>query len=865
MSPLPGVLPSLAVEPQPAPTRSGRAPTLEQPAAPTSPLTGRSLPVYVALTLAAVAGNYFATPLVFGLDFVFGSIFSLLVVQLYGPAWGTASAAIAASYTYFLWGQPWAAAVLTAEAAVVGLLAPRLRQNVLLADGLFWLLVGMPLIALFYGGVMETGPAPTLLVMLKQSVNGICNALVASLLLTHTRLRSLAGAGARANVPLRQVVFELLVAAALLPLLVMVVAGTRQDLHKLEGDLLARLDQTTDSLASRIGNWRERHVRAIAMLGQSAGESHLPLVELQREVELLHRSSPELGTVYVADAGGTITAIDPRFDADGLFQLGTSIIDRPWLVAVRTTQRPVVSNVHRGRRGRREPIVAIAAPVMRAGSFSGFAVGTLDLKRMHGLLALYAPTPASSLTLADDHGVVIASTMPSLLPLAPYHSGGDVRRLGHGRYHRFPEPASESAINRWRTSLYGREVEIGEPLAVGPWHLRVELPVAPLQQFLQVRYLQAFAGMLVVCVLALLGSAAASSLLARPLARLAEATTGLPERLASGELPAWPRSRVTEVDSLARNFRRTAGALEERFHELTSTSKALRERSVELAAANRELQSEVGERRRAEWALRLLAESGSALAASRTADDARARCPRLCPGSRRLDGRPARYGAARRRGWPSPTGRGRSSRDCSSGRGRRRRCSSMRTASISRCCCPIRWSGRPPVATAWAPCCGTSAAAARCCCRYGRAARPSAPWCWCAAAGTASIARRWASPRSSRAAPPSPSTTLRSMPSCARPTAARTSSWPCSPTSCAIRWRRSATRAATCCARQATTRADAAGAGDDRAPGRATWRGWSTTCSTSRASRRGQDRAAPRARSTLGGVVAQRGRDHAAR
>ena len=601
------------MEPQPATARSGRAPTVEQPAAPTSPLSGRSLPVYVALTLAAVAGNYFATPLVFGLDFVFGSIFSLLVVQLYGPAWGTASAAIAASYTYFLWGQPWAAVVLTAEAAVVGLLAPRLRQNVLLADGLFWLLVGMPLIVLFYGGVMDTGPAATVLVMLKQSVNGICNALLASLLLTHTRLRALAGAGPRANVPLRQVVFELLVAAALLPLVVMVVAGTRQDLRKLEGDLLAQLDQTTASLASRIGAWRERHVLAIAELAKSAGEEGVPLVELQRAVELLHRSAPELATVYVADAGGTIATIDPRLDVGGM---GTSILDRPWLAAVRTARRPVVSDVYWGRLGRREPVVAIAAPVTRGGSFAGFAVGTLDLKRLHGLLALYAPTSASGLTLTDDRGVVIATTVPSVLALAPYQLTGEVRRLGGGRYHRFPEPASESAINRWRSSLFGREVDIGEPRVGDPWRLRVELPVAPLQQFLQVRYLQAFAGMLIVCVLALLASAAAAGLLARPLARLAEATTDLPERLASGELPAWPRSRVSEVDSLARNFKRMASALEERFHELTSTGEALGERSAELAAANRELQSEVGERRRAEWALRLLAESGSALAAS---------------------------------------------------------------------------------------------------------------------------------------------------------------------------------------------------------------------------------------------------------
>ena len=294
------------------PQKVGRAPTAERQAAPATPLSGRSLPVYVALTLAAFAGNYFATPLFFGLEFLFGSIFALLAVQLYGPLWGTAAAAVAASYTYFLWGHPWAAVIFTVEALVVGLLAPRFKQNVLLADGLFWLLLGMPLVALFYGTVMDTGTTATVMVMLKQSVNGIGNALVASLLLTHTRIHALAGAAERETVPLRQMIFELLVAAVLIPLLVLVVLSTHQDLRKLEGDLLAQLDQTADSLASRIGNWRDRHLGAVVELANGAAKSGAPLAELQPQVELVQRIFPELASVYLADADGRVVAVSPQ-------------------------------------------------------------------------------------------------------------------------------------------------------------------------------------------------------------------------------------------------------------------------------------------------------------------------------------------------------------------------------------------------------------------------------------------------------------------------------------------------------------------------------------------------------------------------
>src|SRR6185436_5145209 len=247
--------------------------------------------------------------LFFGLEFLFGSIFALLVVQLYGPAWGTAAAAVAASYTFFLWGHPWAAVILTAEALVVGLLAPRLKQNLLLADGLFWLLLGAPLGAFFYGVVLQSGTTAMTLVVLKQCVNGICNALVASLLLTHTPIGRLAGAGERQTVPLRQMVFELLVAAVLVPMLALVALSTRQDLRKLESDLRGQLDQTAASLASRIGSWRDRHLNAIVELARSAGERGLEPAALQPEVELVHRMFPELASVYVADGAGVITAV----------------------------------------------------------------------------------------------------------------------------------------------------------------------------------------------------------------------------------------------------------------------------------------------------------------------------------------------------------------------------------------------------------------------------------------------------------------------------------------------------------------------------------------------------------------------------
>ena len=70
---------------------------------------------------------------------------------------------------------------------------------------------------------------------------------------------------------------------------------------------------------------------------------------------------------------------------------------------------------------------------------------------------------------------------------------------------------------------------------------------------------------------------------------------------------------------------------------------------------------------------------------------------------------------------------------------------------------------------------------------------------------------------------------------CARPTGARTTSWRCSRTSCAIRWRRSAT-ASPCCGWRASTTSIRPRRRRDRSADRSTWPACSTTCSTCRGS-----------------------------
>jgi signal transduction histidine kinase/ActR/RegA family two-component response regulator len=289
--------------------------------------------------------------------------------------------------------------------------------------------------------------------------------------------------------------------------------------------------------------------------------------------------------------------------------------------ALRSGQ-PVLSGVYLARP--RSPRVAVAVPILREGVLLGAVAAAADIGPLRDLLVLYSPAAGARLTLTDDTDRVIASTVPELPTTAAYATSGELRELGGGHYQRLTEEPGQPAITRWRESLYGTF------LGLPPWHLVIEMPVAPVQAFLQQRYVQGFGLIFGVCLLALVLGAAVAAGLSRPLSRLAEASTDLPGRLAAGELRPWPRSRVAEFDSLVRNFRSMARALEARFQELTGARDALAQRSAELAAANRDLRSEVAERARAEAALRLLAEAGSALAASLDPGTTLERTARCC-------------------------------------------------------------------------------------------------------------------------------------------------------------------------------------------------------------------------------------------
>ncbi|WP_296806068.1 PAS domain S-box protein [Thiocapsa sp.] len=218
--------------------------SLADPAKPGAAMSRVRTAVFtVLMAVLAVAGNHFNLSLFFGLEIIFGSVAVLLAIVWLGTGAGLIVAAASGAYTYLLWDHPFALIIFFAEAAFVGLHRDHARRRgrevpVLgLSVTLYWVLVGIPLVLLFYRGVMGMVWHQTLVVAVKQSLNGILNVALAGLvIMVVAAVRRRPG-----SLSARKVLFTLFLSGFVLPS-ILVVAWENRDLkERLEVDLADRM------------------------------------------------------------------------------------------------------------------------------------------------------------------------------------------------------------------------------------------------------------------------------------------------------------------------------------------------------------------------------------------------------------------------------------------------------------------------------------------------------------------------------------------------------------------------------------------------------------------------------------------------
>ncbi len=556
-----------------------------------------------ALILAGYAGNYSNLSLFFGVDFLFGSIAVLIVVCLYGIGWGTIAAVIAGSHTFFLWGHPYAAVILTLEAFLVGWGLRRRHQNLLLLDGFYWVLIGMPLVWLFYGVVMGVQVQSVLLVMLKQCINGIFNALIATLLLTYLPIyRRVARPKAVRTLSLQQILFNVLIAFVFFPALTLMVLHSRSALSNIETTIQAKLHQESTYVVVQMRSWHEQSLNALKQLAEVAVRSDMaPSTALQDSTELMQHTVPGFHQLLVVNEMGQAIASYPP--------VNPTITNSAAWKALNLTQPKITPELGITSNESSSPMLIQTMPIKRNARVIGTVVSKSQLKFIDQLLESLIYKQELEITLIDRQGRVIASTRsnrPTLQAFDP-QQGGEIRAVKDNVYQWLPVGKMPIMV-RWKNSFYVQRVPASKDL---PWTVIVEAPTGPHFSYLQKLYIKSLAIVLLIAVLALLLANTLSRRLTKPIRQLAIVTTDVPDKFLNQKANGlqqhtnaipWPQSWVTEINALVDNFKCMADTLEQKFQEIKSAKEQLeqrvQERTRELSVANRELETEVVERKR---------------------------------------------------------------------------------------------------------------------------------------------------------------------------------------------------------------------------------------------------------------------------
>jgi len=535
------------------------------------------------LTIVACLGNVFHLPLFFGVDFLFGSIAVLLILYFYGLFFGIAAAIVAGSYTYFLWGHPWAAFILVLEALWVGLGLRRGYRNLLLLDLAYWIPTGMCLVWFFYAQVLQIPQTGVFLIVLKQSLNGISNALIASLVV-NIFSASLFKVSIKKK-SLQQIVFILLAFFSITPLLIATIVTGRESIQEMEVQIESNLSQTGNIIVQEIDTWYNSNQLGLVALGKSIASLNPQSSDDQKKSITNYLATtqfilPELSTLYVTDADGIIVAIVPESDSLKKM-LNTSIAGSKLWQRARQERQPVFSPVliHNGST---HAEMNIAVPILKGLSFKGVVHGTLNLSEIDNILNNYGEASSIEAIVFDSNQQKISRNIQrTSLSIEE----GEIIPRSDRKFHWLPDLPGKPIMTRWRKSFYFAEFNINRNL---DWTLRVKIPALPYIDRLEILYIRRLGLLLLMLVIALPLVALFSSRLTRPILQLAQMSTDLPAKLRENTDLVWPQTMVKELALLTENFQSMVTTIRSQFATIEGVNSQLEERVRERTIALQE-------------------------------------------------------------------------------------------------------------------------------------------------------------------------------------------------------------------------------------------------------------------------------------
>ena len=537
----------------------------------TRPL-GERLALGVLCGVLALAVNQVGLPFISAESpaFVFGGAFVLFAFRVLGPAPGVLAAAIGyaapSGNTEFAGLQ---AVVYAVEGWAVARLAMRTR-SLAVSELLFWLTGGAFADALVYVWWVGLTPGLVLLLVIKQMLNGVMYAVMADGALRIGALRRSLQLAPKTTRTWQQVLFDRSVPLVMVPMTIIVLLLARASLAAVQSRVAGELRQA--AMSAERGTAMFLQSRLLSLEGLRSQVAMLPAGASARADSLLaaflttHR---EFLNVYLADANGIVQSAAPLGSSDGVPLRGRDISRRPYFAEVRTSGRPVFSDLVIGslhvRQSGPEPVIPVALPVAPSGTpFRGVLMGAMDATTLGPIIGARVRTAdavrAGTAQVLDRTGRVVVSASSEWVTGSERASELEGLLEGNGEAR---QVVSSVVAGPADAARYGPRLTITQMVANFPFLVLVDEPLATVHRDL----IPTSLGLIVLLLAALLAVYVVPRTLGDQLSDPLQAIGAVAETLASGKpvprglLDRFESSPVHEIHTLGAELQRMDDAL----------------------------------------------------------------------------------------------------------------------------------------------------------------------------------------------------------------------------------------------------------------------------------------------------------------
>ncbi|MDH5681980.1 MAG: cache domain-containing protein, partial [Spirochaetota bacterium] len=309
----------------------------------------RKILLLIVLTITGFILTLFPLPLFYGVDFLFGSIAAFIALKVFGIRAGVLVAVIAGSSTILHWGHPYFLILSAIEFIFLGIVfrlkINKMFENIPSIVGLYWLVLGLPLVTLTYHYLLTLSWNGAIMIAFKQGVNEILNSLLAYLIIHYLPLNKWFGMD-KANIEtntVQQFLTNLMVAFAFLTTLLITVLTSQNDVKHIHELIEQQADKKSSEVSGNLLTWRNNYLFHLNQISRHIAINHSDVNKhvLQGYLNLINDSEKSVIDLRMVDKKGTIISI-----ASNLENISESrrysYQDQKWFQSMKKTNKPVI-------------------------------------------------------------------------------------------------------------------------------------------------------------------------------------------------------------------------------------------------------------------------------------------------------------------------------------------------------------------------------------------------------------------------------------------------------------------------------------------------------------------------------------------